>query len=216
MLQIIKHIKSKIIKSEFTSLSTGAHKQRFFSCRRRIRTADLMIPLRLLSPFHFALPPELYGIYILMISPIECGSPIRSRSFQMVRYSCSQVQSSLISSIHADRRLAPLLVFRASSPIHITTLTSFGSGHRLLVSQFLSRHGVGNFLCTSKSKNNSSFFIVRKVRDSNSRSVFPLASLAVRCFRPLSQPSNSEILKFLILKTSGPHGWLVKRYETLN
>ena len=84
-----------------------------------------MIPLQLSPPFHFALPPELYGIYILMISPIECGSPIRSRSFQMVRYSCSQVQSSLISSIHADRRLAPLLVFRASSPLHITTLTSF-------------------------------------------------------------------------------------------
>ena len=29
-----------------------------------------------------------------------------------------------------------------------------------------------------------------KVRDSNSRSVLPLASLAVRCFRPLSQPSQ--------------------------
>ena len=84
-----------------------------------------MIPLQLSPPFHFALPPELYGIYILMILPIECGSPIRSRSFQMVRYSCSQVQSSLISSIHADRRLAPLLVFRASSPLHITTLTLF-------------------------------------------------------------------------------------------
>lgn len=172
-----------------------------------------MIPLRLLSPFHFALPPELYGIYILMISPIECGSPIRSRSFQMVRYSCSQVQSSLISSIHADRRLAPLLVFRASSPIHITTLTSFGSGHRLLVSQFLSRHGVGNFLCTSKSKNNSSFFIVRKVVDSNHRS---RPSLIYQLPLYWSLPSNSLILKFLILKTSGPHGWLVKRYETLN
>ena len=32
---------------------------------------------------------------------------------------------------------------------------------------------------------------LRKVRDSNSRSVLPLASLAVRCFRPLSQPSMS-------------------------
>ena len=31
---------------------------------------------------------------------------------------------------------------------------------------------------------------LRKVRDSNSRSVLPLASLAVRCFRPLSQPSQ--------------------------
>ena len=31
---------------------------------------------------------------------------------------------------------------------------------------------------------------LRKVRDSNSRSVLPLASLAVRCFRPLSQPSK--------------------------
>ena len=138
-----------------------------------------------------------------MISPIECGSPIRSRSFQMVRYSCSQVQSSLISSIHADRRLAPLLVFRASSPLHITTLTSFGSGHRLLVSPRLSRHGVGNFLCTNKSKNYFLLFIVWKVQDSNLRCVVDLEHhlsvglvILPSSTRPTFQFSNSQILDF--------------------
>ena len=131
-----------------------------------------MIPLQLSPPFHFALPPELYGIYILMILPIECGSPIRSRSFQMVRYSCSQVPSSLISSIHADRRLAPLLVFRASSPLHITTLTSFNTRSSIVS---LSALTAGVYPATGwvilfvpvSQRTISSFFIVWKVAESN-------------------------------------------------
>ena len=35
--------------------------------------------------------------------------------------------------------------------------------------------------------------LLRKERDSNPRSVLPLASLAVRCFRPLSHPSESDL-----------------------
>ena len=112
MLQIIKHIKSKIIKSEFTSLSAGAHKQRFFvSCRSRTRT-DVMVSFR--HPSCFPVTP--YGN--------KEHRPDRANQSANIRADVGviEINSYFHTLPMTGSRLA---VFCASSVIGKTTLTSF-------------------------------------------------------------------------------------------
>ena len=134
------------------------------------------------------LPTELHGIpyhyhaqrifCAIMFNNVAYQAATDGRAFQLiplilvsiVRSSTSGLLVASDTDVNIKRSSQPLSLTFAAAGIHRP------------------RHQ--SWLCTNMSKNYFSFHRLRKVRDSNSRSVLPLASLAVRCFRPLSQPSK--------------------------
>ena len=161
----MKRSKSSLISSSLIVIVF-----KFYCCRGWPRTNDLRVSPRC-SAF-----TELHGFRFWFIHrPDRANQPANIRADVGV----IEINSSFQTSPPFDGE---------------TTLTSFSSGHRLLVSPRLSRLGVDIFLVPISQRTISPFKLW-KVQDSNLRCVVDLEHRLCKrvwssCLRPLGQPSK--------------------------